>query len=122
MPQLEYFVVAESVSIDSNRNSVSVFHILSKLAVEPIPVLSAVAGWIFTQEEIDAKKEYQVRLVFAPPGDEPKIFRVNLNANVRFQNIHLRLEYVPISRVGDFTITLFVDDDKKATHLIEIAD
>ena len=54
MPTLEYFLLAESVSTDRERNTVSLFHILEEwIAQLPlvIPNLVAVSSWKMDEEE-----------------------------------------------------------------------
>jgi hypothetical protein len=37
MPSLEYFLIAESVSSDVQRNTISIFHVLNDVRLEAIP-------------------------------------------------------------------------------------
>lgn len=127
MPRLEYFVVSESVSIDKNRNTVSIFHVMNKIGLSPlpgaIPMLSAISGWEFSETELKDKAEFQVKFEFRTPGStEPKIFRSNLNSSVRFKNVHLEIQEVPIEQAGDLKVTLYLDDVSQATHTIQIVD
>ena len=52
MPELEYFVVAESVSIDRDTNRVSLFNVVEEIftSVVPFPFV-AVSGWNLTADE-----------------------------------------------------------------------
>lgn len=126
MPKLEYFVAAESLSVDLDRNSVSVFHILNEVQLREIPgvlpQLAVASAWVFDEQEIQSKSECQVKFELRPPGDgEVKVFRSNMSAEVRFQNMHLQIQNVPIATSGDLIVRVFLDDEERATHTIEVS-
>ena len=71
MPTLEYFLLADSVSTDRERNTVSLFHILEEwIAQLPlvIPNLVAVSSW--KMEEEDRGHDFQVALDIHLPGQQ----------------------------------------------------
>src|ERR1700728_3069654 len=86
MPQLEYFLVAESLSVDQSTNRVSLFNILEEVGIasEPppsvlpgtipggIPQLVAVSSWNLAPAE--ANREYRVSLRITQAGQPAKDF------------------------------------------------
>jgi len=121
MPRLEYFVVAETSSIDVNRNSVSIFHVLNDIYFDSlpdsIPTLAVISGWIHSEAEIRDHQESQIRIEFHMPGvDAPKEFRGNLRAESRYQYYNFSLMNVPVKQSGEIEVRLFLDDNQKATH------
>ncbi len=61
MPKLEYFLVAESVSVDQQTNRISFFNVVEQVNVPvfpfTIPQIVAVASW--NTEEGDAKRTFR---------------------------------------------------------------
>jgi hypothetical protein len=73
MPQLEYFLIAESISVDQSTNRVSLFNVLEEIQCAPLPAgtpaipgrtgipqLVAVSSWNLSPE--DQGREFQVSL------------------------------------------------------------
>ena len=126
MPRLEYFLVAESVSVDSDRNQVSVFNILEEISVprtgpKVIPQLVALASWIVVPE--DEGKDFQVSVELVRPGpncpynDE---FSLNFTARCKRQRTQICLALLPIDRVGDMVFNLKLNGSQVASHVLAV--
>ncbi len=122
MPKLEYFLVAESVSVDQTTNRISIFHILEEIHVAKfpfaLPLLAAVAQW--NAEDGDVDRDFQVGLVIKPPDGQPKEFSQN------FRMIHPRLRTImnlvglPLTQPGTMTVEIKLNGDHKAYHTTDI--
>jgi hypothetical protein len=125
MPRLEYFLASESLSVDMNSNTISVYHILNEVFLDELPgrlpMLAVVAAWIYGEAEIRDKKEFQARIELHLPGSEMKVFRTNMTAMRRFSNIHLQILDVAIEKSGDLVIKMLLDDEEKASHTIAVS-
>ncbi len=78
MPKLEYFLVAEGVSIDQLTNTASVFNVIDEVhAPVPctVPRLIAISSW--NAEEGDVGKDFQVAIVLATPQGASKEYTGN---------------------------------------------
>src|SRR5215467_8906538 len=73
VPRLEFFVVAESVSVDQRTNRLSLFNILEEMhgihvpedvtfPRNVIPQLVAASSWLIDQDEIGRRFHVQLRL------------------------------------------------------------
>ena len=126
MPELEYFLVAESCSVDVDRNSLSIFHVMNDVRLDRvpglIPELVIISAWIHSQEELRGRAESQIRVQFRLPGlDSTPSFRGNLNAETRFQNFNFSFREVPAQTEGDIVVEIFLDDQHKATHTVAVS-
>ncbi len=125
MPRLEYFLVAESISLDRESDSVSIFHVLNDVPVRSLPTrlpqLATVSAWISSDDEIREQAESQIRLEFTVPGiEEPVAFRGNLTSQTRYQNYNFTFVDVPVPEAGEMIVAIFLNDERKASHTITI--
>ena len=124
MPKLEYFLVAESVSIDRDQNRVSVFNILEEVSIpksDPkiIPYLVAFSSWIIAPE--DQGKDFQVSVELAGPNlDRTLVFPVNFTANGNRQRTRVGISGMPIERTGDTVFSLKLNGEQTASHNLTI--
>jgi len=122
MPKLEYFVVAESVSVDQTRNTMSVFHILEQIQAPGfpivIPMLAAVAHWNAEDDDMECDSQASVLITF--PDGQHKEF----NQNFRMTRPRLRTIAnfigLQISQPGTLTIEVRLNGVHKASHTIDI--
>jgi hypothetical protein len=127
MPRLEYFLVAESVSIDRDRNQVSVFNILEEVFIprtEPrvVPQLVALSSWILDPEDQGRDFQVQVELV-GPDGDNCPYntdFTVNFTANGTRQRTQIGLLGLPIEREGNTVFNLNLNGEHRASHILTV--
>jgi hypothetical protein len=127
MPKLEYFLVAESISVDQDQNKVSVFNILEEVAVPEsdltvIPQLVALSSWIFEPE--DMGQDFQVTLrVLVPRTMTPettKEFPINFTGPKKRQRIYHRIRDLPLPQAGDVVFQLLLNGDHKASHTLTV--
>ncbi len=94
MPELEYFIVAESIATDRERNTVSIFHVIEDLpgsVSSVVPKVVAVSSWRVSPEEIG--RDFQVSLEVQLPGGkhvprEPSDMAVNFTAQSKGHRIY----------------------------------
>lgn len=122
MPKLEYFVVAESVSVDQATNTMSVFHILEEIRAPlfpaVIPKLSAVAHWNAAPDELDQDFQVSVRISF--PDGKLLPFTQNFRMARRRQRTIANFAGLPISQPGTLTIEVSLNGQHFADHTIEV--
>ena len=123
MPILEYFLVADSVSTDRKRNTVSVFHILEEWAAQlpfVIPNLVAVSSW--KMEEADRDRDFQVALDIQLPGQQEsldfEILPVNFTGeSARHRTYHF-VRGLRIEEAGDVVFEICINGRPAAKHVL----
>jgi len=125
MARLEYFLVAESLSVDSGSGAISIFNVLNEILSDEfpfdIPRLTVISCWVNEKEEIESAKELQLKLEFQIPGlDEVPHFRGNLTCESKHQHFNFGFRDIPIEEAGEFVITIFLDDVEQASHTVSI--
>jgi hypothetical protein len=121
MPNLEYFIVAESFSVDQITNRVSIFNVLERVNVASLPIALpqaiAIAHWNMTEDEIG--KDFQAELVaFA---DEPvATCRANFRAMHARHRTFMGFSKLNVSRSGKHRFELKLNGVPKAHHEIDI--
>lgn len=125
MPKLEYFLVAESTSTDSDTNAISIFNVFTERRVESFPetVRRAilVTCWFSTEEELVAKPAMQAEIFLRVPDKELGPFRHNFTCESEFQHLLLEMEDLEISKPGLLEIELKVNGKHEATHRIRFS-
>ena len=89
-PRLEYFLVADSVSVDQFTNTVSVFHVIEQIrsAIFPVPIPRFACVSSLNIEEDDFGKDYQLTVrIKNPSGEDEKLNRINFTAEKRRQSL-----------------------------------
>lgn len=125
MPKLEYFLVAESISTDKDRNLVSVFHVLEDIACPipcAIPQMVAISSWILQPE--DENRDFQVGFEVVLPGpeasQEKKNFSLNFTAKGSRQRAYFRFVGIPIDNAGNVVFNLLLNGEHKASHILTV--
>jgi len=123
MLQLEYFVVAESVTIDQLTNQVSVFNIIDELRVKlPLTLgrIVAVASW--NAEEADKGNDYQVAVRVTGIGAQPKEpLRLNVSIEGRRCRTIMHMQGIQVDKPSRIVLDLSINDEHKATHTIDVS-
>jgi hypothetical protein len=123
MPELEYFVVSESMAIDRASNSVSIFNVFNEFKVDEfpylIPKLAIVSCWIASQEELRDRIESLVGIRITGEHHAPADHRehnTSLVCDAEFQ--HLVLEYygMSIQGPGKVFVELLLNGQRTAMH------
>ena len=123
MPYLEYFLVADSVSTDRERNTVSLFHVLEEWRARlplVIPQLVAVSSWVIPCEEMG--QDFQVTLNIRLPGvrespDLP-IFPVNFTAVHPRHRTHHFVRGLRVEHAGDMVFEISINGDLAARRVV----
>jgi hypothetical protein len=122
MPSLEFFVVAQNVSVDQRTNRLSVFDILD--VVQPksfpavIPRLVALSVWVMSDD--DQKKDFQVALKITGPGLEETVVRQNFTADGPRLRTMQTLIGLPLEGQGITVFEVALNGKKCATHQIGV--
>jgi len=122
MPKLEYFIVADSISVDQTTNRMSVFHVLEEVHAPLFPIviprLAAVAHW--NAEEGDVDRDFQVRIIITSPDDQPKEFNQNFRMVRPRHRTIANFMGLPVQGPGVMTIEIRLNGEHKASHTIDI--
>ena len=122
MATLEYFVAAESLSIDRATNKVSVFNIIEEVhptqpgRLVPFYIL---ASWNFEPHEVG--QDFQATFRIEGP-DFQKDDRTNFTVRGRRHRISLRIDGLPIAQPGTLTLSVRLNDEPQATHTIDVSN
>ncbi len=121
MARLEYFLVAESLSVDQQTNRISFFNVVEQVNVSEfpytIPQIIAVAAW--NAEEGDDKKDFQVTVRITSPGDESKEFRRNFPIPAKRIRVILGFQGIKLTSPGTLQLELLLNGKHEATHSID---
>jgi hypothetical protein len=121
MARLEYFLVAESVSVDQQTNRISFFNVVEQVTVPEFPVtipqIIAVAAW--NAEEGDDKKDFQATVRITSPSVEPKEFHRNFRMPAKRIRVILVFQGIKLAAPGKLLVELSLNDKHEATHSID---
>lgn len=123
MAELEYFVVAESVSVDQLTNRVSIFNVYEELNVPAfpyqLPQLVAVCSWNTTPE--DEGQDFQVSLIIhTPAGEELGRYASNFTASAKRQRTFQMFQGLAFAEPGTFRFEIKLNETHAANHTIDI--
>ena len=120
MPPLEYFVVAESATVDQFTNRVSVFNVCDEIHASAFPIkigrIVGICSW--NAEEGDENKEFQIEVRVQLPEGKPRIFNANFTMPARRQRSFLTFEGIQVSRSGVVEFKVLLNGSHQATHTI----
>jgi hypothetical protein len=122
--QLEFFVVAESVSIDQTTNEVSLLGVLEDVVAEAFPIIvpkcAAISLW--RVEPGDENQDWQALIRLASPGQGSQDFPTNFRpqANARRHRIVQRIYGVPLGEEGDLRFELLLNGHHIADHFVTV--
>ena len=122
MPSLEYFVVAESMSVDQQTNQVSVFNILEEVRTSNLPVVLPQVVCVCTLNlgANDLGQEHHAVLRVRTPKGEPREFSARFRASHRRQRVFTRLIGMPLETIGELVFEILVDGAHLATHTVYV--
>jgi hypothetical protein len=124
MAGLEFFVLAESVSIDQATNRLSVFNILEELRGRTLPrqapQIVVVSVLLFEEEE--QRREWQLALIIRDPaGVERNRFNTNIQGQSRRHRIIQQLRGYSFDSVGEWRAEIELNGEHKACHRLTVA-
>src|SRR5258708_158386 len=120
MARLDYFVVAQNISVDQTTNAVSAFNIVEELRSPGFPVLvpSLAVLSVWHREEGDQEQDFQCTLRVTPPGEIPQDFHTNFRLlPPRHRLIH-RLQGLPILRAGDIHFEILLNGAVRLEYIV----
>ena len=122
MPSLEYFVVAESATVDQLSNRVSVFNIYDEILIPkfPMPIgpFVSVCSWNASKEDKD--EEFQVSVKLQMPDGDHGPFNSNFTMKAKRHRTILTMNSIPISRAGTIVFEILLNGEHKAFHTIDV--
>ena len=123
MPSLEYFLVADSVSVDQFTNTVSVFHVIEQIRAPKFPVhiprFACVSS--LNIEEEGFGKDYQLTVnIKNPSGKEGEPNRINFTAEKKRQRFIAHLINFKIEGPGELVFELRLNEKHLASHTVDI--
>ncbi|MBI2388486.1 MAG: hypothetical protein HYV09_02615 [Deltaproteobacteria bacterium] len=120
MPTVEYFLVAESVSVDQTSNAVSVFNILEELRPArfpaSLPLVVIVCALAIDATELGAEIDVTVR-VRRTSGQVDEL-PASFKATGRRHRQISRLQGLPIEQPGELRFDLLVNGRLLASYVV----
>jgi Family of unknown function (DUF6941) len=126
MASLEYFLVAESVSIDAHSNRVSLFQVLEEVhgprpdGPAGLPALAIVSAWNIEAEEFEQDFQVQVSML-KPTGAQVGHHAANFTPKQRRHRIISRILGVVFDEAGEWKINVDLNGVHAASHTITVA-
>ena len=129
MADLEFFAVAESLSVDQATNRISLFNILEEIQVMKLPPgvvaapphFFAVSSWNMAPD--DSGKTFCVSLKFKMEGrDQVELGKVDFTTDRRRQRVFLAVVGFPLPFESpcDVRFEIYLNGSYKASHLISV--
>jgi hypothetical protein len=122
MARLEFFVVAEDISIDQTTNHASVFNILEAVRALGFPanVPKCVALSLWLLEEGDEERDFQTVLEITPPNGETHRVETNFRMARPRHRIINRVQGIPVEGPGELRFAVSLNGVHKATHVVTV--
>ncbi len=122
MPKLEYFVIAESVSVDQSTNRISFFNVLEEVHTPKFPVLIpqlvVVAAW--NAEEGDLGSDFQSTIIFPLPDGKSKEFSQHFQMTRPRHRTIANLVGLSFENPGIVKFKIQLNGKHAASHTIDI--
>lgn len=122
MARLEYFLVAESVSVDQQTNRISFFNVVEQVEAKEFPAtiaqIIAVAAW--NAEEGDDNEDFQAAVRITSPGGEQKNFQHNFRMPAKRSRVILTFQGIMLNSAGELLLDLSLNGKHAAKHSIEV--
>jgi hypothetical protein len=117
---LEFFIVAQGVSVDQDTNQTSIFGVLEEVAspVFPHAIPFCVAVSLWNVSDADVGKDWQAALrIRFPDGNETSIpINFSVKDGTRRHRITQRMMGLPVPGTGDLEFELLLNGKHAATH------
>lgn len=120
MARLEYFVVAQGVSIDQSTNQVSVFNILEDISSEDYPVVldHCVALALWNAEDGDDGRDFQTVVRVTLPDGNTHDAPANFTMRTPRHRSTLRIQGLPIPSPGEVRFDVELNGQHVASHTL----
>jgi hypothetical protein len=134
MPRLEFFLLAESVSVDQSTNRMSLFNILEEVHILQVPpdrqpppgafrgLPNFVAASLWNCQPTDYGQTFRVALSARPPnGERPQdLGHLDFTAERPRQRILMAVVGCPVSGAGQMVFELLLNGNHQASHTVVI--
>ena len=124
--RLEFFAVAESVSVDQNTNKVSLFEILESVPFNPQSesneIRKCVAVSLWRAEDGDEGLDFQVILRMFRPGEEPSEFATNFSLSGARHRIYTTIVGLPLNAPGELRFEILLNGQHAAEHVVTVLE
>lgn len=121
MAKLEYFLVAESVSVDQITNRVSIFNVIEEIRFPKLPArTSMVAISLWNAQKGDADGDFQAVIKVTFPGGGEKEFRHNFKIPSPRLRTMFQLGGLTVEQPGAMRVDLTLNEEHQATHTIDV--
>jgi hypothetical protein len=122
MADLEYFLVAESISVDQTTNRISFFNVVEQIKVQTfpavVPQLVAVAAW--NAEASDDKKDFQATTRVEHPNGHSEDFQHNFRMPGKRSRVVMTFRGMKLESPGKLLLKLSLNGEHQATHSIDV--
>ncbi|HAY23282.1 MAG TPA: hypothetical protein DCY27_14190 [Desulfobacterales bacterium] len=122
MAHMEFFLVAEDLSVDQQTNRLSLFNIIEQLTgcnfPFPLPFAAAVSLWV--AEDGDESQDFQCILHIILPDGETYDFPTNFTFKTRRHRVIQRIQGIPITKSGLLRFEVHLNGKHQASHEIDI--
>ena len=125
MPKLDYFLVAESISTDKDRNTLSIFHIVEE-AYGRLPFvvtnLAGVASWTIAAEEMGRDFQVLLKIYQSEKRELPSFAPFSLNFTAdreRYRTCHY-VNGLRIEEPGDLVFEILLNGEHVADRIVHI--
>lgn len=122
MARLEFFVVAEDVSIDQSTNQVSVFSILEEVKMPGFPgrVNKCIAFALWRREPGDEERDFQMTLRVTLPTGQDYRLETNFRMSRPRHRILNRLSSLPLPGEGELRFEVLLNGVHAAEHVVTV--
>ena len=122
MARLEFFVVAEDVSVDQTTNQASVFSILEEIRTTDFPTVipKCVALALWRQEAGDEDRDFQMALRVRLPNGEEHTQETNFRMTRTRHRIINRIQGLPLPGEGQLRFEVLLNGVHAAEHIVTV--
>ena len=125
MCRLEYFLVAQSISVDQATNRISLFNVIEEIEKPPdksvvLQEIYAVSAW-----NLDAKdfgEEFQVTMIVKPPTKGHQEQRINFIGKSPRHRILQAILGINFSEPGVWEFEVCLNGVHAAKHFVEVRE
>jgi hypothetical protein len=118
MPTLEYFLVAESISVDQFSNRISLFNVVEYANPKVGMIPSAVAVSFWNIADGDEGKDFQVVLRVITAGGTTRDASTNFRMVRPRHRIMQHLVGIPVEKEGEVKFEILLNGNHVASHTV----
>jgi hypothetical protein len=132
MPNLEYFLLCESIAVDQDTNRISLFNVLEDFEITPpneakerrtIVLGQFVAVALFNRAQDDGENEFEACLKIHATGQAEKEHKIGFRMERNRQRIIMRfIGMPPVGEDGVLRFELMLNGNHCATHTVHMKE